>query len=130
MSHALICEDAGQEDRGLLSRKARSGTSFEGEGAASFFSPNTIMQKYLVEFAGTLFFLYVILATGSPWAIGAALAIAIALGGGVSGGNYNPAVTIMMVVAGRQPASDIIPYISAQVAGGLVALELYKLVKA
>lgn len=112
-----------------LSRKGALDQGSKGADAASFFFLDTIMQKYLVEFAGTLFFLYVILATGSPWAIGAALAIAIALGGGVSGGNYNPAVTIMMVVAGRQPASDLIPYVSAQIAGGLVALELYKLVK-
>ena len=38
------------------------------------------MNKYLVEFLGTLFFLYVILATGNALAIGAALAIAIILG--------------------------------------------------
>ena len=33
------------------------------------------MQKYLVEFLGPLVFVYVILATGNPLAIGAALAI-------------------------------------------------------
>ena len=60
-------------------------------------------------------------------AIGAALAIACTIGGNISGGNYNPAITIMMVVAGRQPKNDAIPYILAQVAGGLVALEIYKL---
>ena len=87
------------------------------------------MQKYLAEFLGTLFFLYVVLATGSPWAIGAALAIAIMARGNESGGNYNPAVTIMMAAAGKQPASDVVPYIISQVAGGLVALELYKRVK-
>lgn len=87
------------------------------------------MKKYLVEFLGTLLFLYVILATGNPWAIGAALAIAIMVGGNESGGNYNPAVTIMMAAAGKQPASDVVPYIISQVAGGLVALELYKRVK-
>ena len=87
------------------------------------------MQKYLTEFLGTLFFLYIILATGNPWAIGAALAIAVMVGGKISGGNYNPAVTIMMAAAGKQPTSDIVPYIISQVAGGLVALELYKRVK-
>ena len=49
-----------------------------------------IMNKFLVEFLGTLFFLYVIIATGNALAIGAALAIAIMLGGKISGGNYNP----------------------------------------
>jgi len=85
-----------------------------------------IMNKVLVEFLGTLFFLYVIIATGNALAIGAALTIAIMLGGKISGGNFNPAVTIMMIAAGKQPMSDAIPYILAQVAGGLAALELYK----
>ncbi len=84
------------------------------------------MNKYLVEFLGTLFFLYVIIATGNALAIGAALAIAIMLGGPISGGNFNPAVTIMMAAAGKLKTSDVLPYILSQVAGGLAALELYK----
>lgn len=87
------------------------------------------MNKFIVEFLGTLFFLYVILVTGNALAIGAALAIAILIGGSISGGHFNPAVTIMMTVAGKQPINDLVPYIIAQVAGGLVALELYKRVK-
>jgi len=87
------------------------------------------MNKYLVEFLGTMFFLYVILATGSAIPIGLALAVAIMVGGKISGGNFNPAVSIMMVAAGKLPKSDLVPYIVAQVAGGLVALELFKRVK-
>jgi glycerol uptake facilitator-like aquaporin len=87
------------------------------------------MNKFLVEFLGTLFFLYVIIATGNALAIGAALTIAIMLGGKISGGNFNPAVSIMMVAAGKLPKNDLIPYILAQVAGGLAALELFKRVK-
>ena len=87
------------------------------------------MNKYLVEFLGTLFFLYVILATGNAVAIGAALAIAIMIGGNMSGGNFNPAVSIMMVAAGKLNSQDLVPYILAQVAGGLAALEIYKRVK-
>lgn len=87
------------------------------------------MNKYVVEFLGTLFFLYVILATGNWLAIGAALAIAVLIGGPISGGSYNPAVTVMMVAAGKFPKSDLVPYVLAEVAGGLAALELYKRVK-
>jgi aquaporin Z len=87
------------------------------------------MNKYIVEFLGTLFFLYVILATGNALAIGAALALAILVGGNISGGNYNPAVSVMMVAAGKLPKNDLLPYILSQVAGGLAALELYKRVK-
>lgn len=88
-----------------------------------------IMNKLIAEFLGTLLFLYVILATGSAIPIGIALAVSIMIFGPFSGGNFNPAVTVMMVAKGAQPASDLLPYIVAQVAGGLAALELYKRVK-
>jgi glycerol uptake facilitator-like aquaporin len=84
------------------------------------------MNKYLVEFLGTLFFLYVILATGKAVPIGLALMIVILLGGKISGGNFNPAVSIMMAAAGKLQMNDLMPYILAQVAGGLAALELYR----
>jgi aquaporin Z len=83
-------------------------------------------NKYLVEFLGTLFFLYIIIATGNALAIGAALALVIYLGGKISGGNFNPAVSVMMVVAGKLPKQDLIGYILAQILGGLAAFELYK----
>jgi aquaporin Z len=84
------------------------------------------MYKYLVEFLGTIFFVYIILATGNPLAIGAALALVILVSGSISGGYVNPAVTIAMASAGQIPTSDIIPYILAQCFGGLTALEIYK----
>jgi aquaporin Z len=87
------------------------------------------MNKYLVEFLGTLFFLYVILATGNAMAIGAALALAILVGGPISGGNFNPAVSVMMVAAGKLQNKELLPYILSQVAGGLAAFELYKRVR-
>ena len=83
-------------------------------------------NKYLVEFLGTLFFLYIIIATNNALAIGAALALAIYLGGKISGGNFNPAVSVMMVMAGKLPKQDLIGYILAQILGGLAAFELYK----
>ncbi|NDH67781.1 MAG: hypothetical protein EBY22_07775, partial [Gammaproteobacteria bacterium] len=66
------------------------------------------------------------LAVGTPLAIGAALAAAIYVGGSISGGNFNPAVTIMMIAAKKQSIDTALPYIVAQVAGGLAALALYK----
>lgn len=87
------------------------------------------MNKYLVEFLGTLVFLYVILATGSAVPIGLALTAVIMAGGDISGGNFNPAVSVMMVAAGKLSKKDLVPYVVAQVAGGLTALELYKRVK-
>ena len=87
------------------------------------------MQKYLVEFLGTMFFLYVILATGNPIAIGLALTLAIMVGGKISGGNFNPAVSIMMTAAGKLSMKELAPYLIAQIVGGLAAYELHKRVK-
>tara|TARA_B100001027_G_scaffold214590_1_gene187064 strand:+ start:77 stop:343 length:267 start_codon:yes stop_codon:yes gene_type:complete len=87
------------------------------------------MNKLLAEFLGTMFFLYVILATGDAVAIGLALTIVIFLLGKVSGGNFNPAVSVMLAMAGKLSMKDLAPYIVAQVLGGLAALELYKRVK-
>jgi len=84
------------------------------------------MQKYLAEFLGALFFIYVILATGNPLAIGAALALTILLTSNISGGHINPAVSITMAAAGKLPIVDVVPYCIAQILGGLVAFEIYK----
>ena len=84
------------------------------------------MYKYLAEFAGTVFFVYVILATGNPLAIGAALALVLLLSANVSGGYANPAVTIVMASLGKISTSDLLPYCLSQVFGALVALELFK----
>ena len=78
-----------------------------------------MMNKYLVEFLGTLFLVFVIFATGNYLAIGAALAVAVMLGGAISGGAFNPAVAIALMYSGKLPRSDLMPYIVAQVAGGL-----------
>jgi aquaporin Z len=87
------------------------------------------MNKFIAEFLGTFFFIYVILTTGSAVPIGLALAVAIMVLGKFSGGNFNPAVSVMMVAAGKLPSKDLLPYVLAQVVGGLAALELHKRVK-
>ena len=84
------------------------------------------MNKYLVEFIGSILFVYVILATGNPLAIGATLALIILIASPISGGHINPAVSVVMSSAGRLPTMDLLPYVVAQVLGGLVALQLYK----
>ena len=84
------------------------------------------MQQYLAEFSGTLFFVYVILATGNPLAIGAALALVMLLAQPISGGHMNPAVSIVMASLGKISNTDLIPYCLAQLFGALIALEIYK----
>jgi aquaporin Z len=41
--------------------------------------------------------------------------------GHISGGHFNPAVTLGLLAGGRFPASQVIPYIIAQLVGGIAA---------
>ena len=87
------------------------------------------MHRYVVEFLGTMFLMCVILLTGNYLAIGAALAIIVLLGGNTSGGAFNPAVTIGMVMGKQLPISDLFPYIAAEVMGAVMAMEFVKLIR-
>jgi glycerol uptake facilitator-like aquaporin len=49
------------------------------------------------------------------------------LGGAISGGSFNPAVTLSLVAAGKLKLMEVAPYIFAEVAGGLTAVQLYKM---
>ncbi len=84
------------------------------------------MNKYLAEFIGTLFFVYVVIATGNPLAIGASLALILLLSYRLDIITVNPAVTITLAAAGKIAPTEIIPLCVMQVLGGLVALEIYK----
>lgn len=88
------------------------------------------MMKYLVEFIGTFFLVATIGFTVlepkgagqmAPLAIGSVLMVMIFAGGHVSGGHYNPAVTLAVFLRGKCPLTDAIPYIVAQVAAAAVA---------
>ena len=87
------------------------------------------MKKYITEFIGTFFLVLTIGCTVIPGnagvippiAIGAALMVMIFAGGHVSGGHYNPAVTLAVFIRGRCAVKDVVPYWIAQVAAGIVA---------
>jgi len=103
-------------------------------------------KKYVAEFIGT--FLLVFLGTSAILAFGGAFAngvatvgyvgIALAFGltlvvlaytlGPVSGGHFNPAVTIALVAARRHPVRDLVPYIVSQIAGAILASGLLYLI--
>ena len=94
------------------------------------------MKKYLVEFIGTFFLVLTVGMTVigcdpnnflPPLAIGSALMIMVYAGGHVSGGHYNPAVTLAVWLRGRCPSCDVPAYMVAQVLGAIAAsfLTLY-----
>lgn len=83
-----------------------------------------INDKYLAEFIGTLVFIYVIIDTAAPLAIATTLLAAILTAGKISGGHFNPAVTIAAFARGVLSKKELIPYVSSQILGGLAAVNL------
>ena len=87
------------------------------------------MRKYATELIGTFFLVFTVGSTGiaagpgviAPLAIGSVLMVMIYAGGHVSGGHYNPAVTLAVFQRGACAARDVIPYWLAQVVGGAAA---------
>ncbi len=97
-------------------------------------------QKYLAEFLGTFGLLASVggaaifsgLLIGGELDAGRVILIAAALGfgvlgmayafGDISGGHFNPAITIGFWASGRFPAREVVPYILAQVLGGITAM--------
>jgi aquaporin Z len=96
------------------------------------------MNKYVAEFIGTFFLVLTIGCTviggGTgvipPLAIGAALMVMIFAGGHISGGHYNPAVTLGVLIRGKVKAADVVPYIVVQILGAIVAATVVKFLRA
>ena len=87
------------------------------------------MKQLLVEGLGAFFVVLVVGLTGiepgagamAPLAIGATVMVMVYAGGPVSGGHYNPAVTLAAWIRGACEAGDVLPYCTAQIAGGALA---------
>ncbi len=95
------------------------------------------MNKYIVEFIGTFFLVLtigcaVIVANAGPMAplaIGSALMVMIFAGGHISGGHFNPAVTLAVFLRGKCPVADVGPYMIAQVGGAAAAAAIVLFLK-
>src|ERR1700704_5660530 len=95
------------------------------------------MQKYVAEFIGTFFWVLTIGCTvighgaGSlaPLAIGSALMVMIFAGGHISGGHFNPAVTLGVWLRGKCETKDVAPYMIFQIVGAVFAALVVKLLK-
>ncbi len=92
----------------------------------------TLIQRLVAELAGTFILVFSVIGTAAfasqntNW-VGVALAAGIAVlasayaVGHISGGHFNPAVTLGAAAAGRFAWSDVLPYIGAQIVGGALA---------
>jgi aquaporin Z len=81
----------------------------------------------LTELIGTFFLVFTIglsVLGGTPMAplaIGTVLMVMVYMGGHVSGGHYNPAVSLAVLLRGKLQARDAVPYMAAQVLGAVAA---------
>ncbi len=87
------------------------------------------MKKFIAEFIGTFF---LVLTVGTcvvnpnagvvaPLAIGSILMVMIFAGGHISGGHFNPAVTVAVALRGRLPGAEVPSYIIAQLIAAVLA---------
>jgi len=87
----------------------------------------TEIRKYTVEAIGAFFLTFVVVVSVlshsvfTPLAAGATLMVMIYAGGHISGGHYNPAVTMAALVRRRIGIGEAVGYWIAQVVGGVVA---------
>jgi len=92
------------------------------------------MKNYLVELIGTFFLVFTVgCAVLMPSngiipaiAIGFALMIMVYAGGHISGGHYNPAVSLAAAIRGALPFKELAPYMGAQVLGGVIAMSVVR----
>lgn len=94
-----------------------------------------MMRKYLAEFLGTFALVFfgtgaiivnhetngVITSTGIAITFGLIVMVMIYALGNISGAHLNPAVSIAFTIAKRLPIKQLFPYISSQIAGGILA---------
>ena len=85
-----------------------------------------MLLSLLVELIGTFVFLSVIIKTGEAIPIGIALAAVILMGGSVSGGHFNPAVSVMMYLHNKIDLPRLVTYVITQCLGGILALLLFR----
>src|SRR6476646_5796327 len=90
--------------------------------------------KYAVEAIGTFFLVFTIGAAVAsrsplaPLAIGAALMVMVYAGGHMSGGHYNPAVTLAVLLRRRIGLRDALAYWIVQLGAGVLAALLVRTV--
>jgi aquaporin Z len=89
--------------------------------------PRLAVQKLTAELIGTFFLVFTVGTTvysGSPLAplaIGASLMVMVYAGGHISGGHFNPAVTLAALVRGRIGAVEAVLYWVTQLVAGVLA---------
>ncbi|MFI7194326.1 MULTISPECIES: MIP/aquaporin family protein [Nocardia] len=111
----------------VTSTEFRSAETNTADTDIAITSARRLGSKYAVELIGTFFLVFTVgaaIRSGSqlaPLAVGAVLMVMIYAGGHLSGGHYNPAVTLAVLVRRRIEFRDAVRYWVAQLVAGLLA---------
>jgi aquaporin Z len=100
-----------------------------------------MLSRLIAEIFGTFMLVFGVIGaalfiSGATGPLGVALAVGLAVltaayaVGHVSGGHFNPAVSLGAAAAGRMPWKDVLPYIAAQIVGGILATFILWLISA
>ncbi len=95
-------------------------------------SPYSLISRLIAETFGTYMLVFGVIGaalfiSGATGPLGVALAVGLAVltaayaVGHISGGHFNPAVSLGAAAAGRMPWKDVLPYMGAQLVGGILA---------
>ena len=101
----------------------------------------SLTKRLIAELFGTFLLVFGVIgaaffASGNTGILGVALAVGIAVLAGayavghISGGHFNPAVTVGAAAAGRFAWKDVLPYVVAQIVGGALATTILLGIKA
>ncbi|MQA91242.1 MAG: porin [Gemmatimonas sp.] len=99
-----------------------------------------MLPKLVVEAIGTFFLVFTVgqvsigadalMSALAPVAIGSVLMVMVYAGGHVSGGHYNPAVTLAVWTRGKAEPREVFPYWIAQIIGAILAVLATRYLKA
>jgi aquaporin Z len=95
----------------------------------------SLPSKLIAELFGTFLLVFGVIGTalfsssntgylGVALAVGLTVLVGAYAFGRISGAHFNPAVTLGAAAAGRLPWRDVVPYIAAQIVGGIIASTL------
>ena len=118
--------------KALLLAKVDSGAATVTNADVPLTAAPPLLSRLVAELFGTFLLVTGVIGTAlfsssSTGILGVALAVGLAVMAGayavghISGGHFNPAVSIGAAAAGRFAWADVVPYIAAQVVGGALA---------
>jgi aquaporin Z len=86
------------------------------------------MKKGFVEMLGACLLTMAITLTGNPLAIGLMLTACLVFGAHISGGHFNPAVSLALFAHQKISVHTLLKYTAFQILGVIVALTLFRMI--